>query len=82
MVEPDHTFVEVPCELELGRDDDPAAGRLILTEGGDLSIQFEEGGSHRILTSISLGERLKERMIVEIILLRNSRQQPRHKTSF
>jgi hypothetical protein len=42
-VEPSETFVELSCELELGRDDDPATGKVLLTEGGDLSIQFEEG---------------------------------------
>lgn len=41
--EPSDTFVELPCELNLEEDDDPATGKILLTEGGELSIQFEKG---------------------------------------
>jgi hypothetical protein len=42
-IEYSDTFIELPCELELGNDDDPATGKILLTEGGELSIQFEKG---------------------------------------
>ncbi|WP_154019939.1 hypothetical protein [Halococcus sediminicola] len=46
MVGPNETFLEIPCELELGEGDDPYTGRIILSEGGNLRIEFEEGVVH------------------------------------
>lgn len=42
MTEPDDKFITIPAELNLRRDD-PASGQIVLTEGGNLTIQFEEG---------------------------------------
>jgi hypothetical protein len=43
MINPEDTFFETACELDLHRDDDSANGLITLSEEGELAIQFEEG---------------------------------------
>lgn len=43
MVGKDTPFIQRGSELNLGLDDDPAQGTIVLTEGGDLSVQFDDG---------------------------------------
>ena len=43
MVEKDDLFIQRGCELNLGLDDDPRQGTIVLTEGGDLSVRFDAG---------------------------------------
>jgi hypothetical protein len=42
MVEKDDLFIQRGCELNLGLDDDPCQGTIVLTEGGDLSVRFDD----------------------------------------
>lgn len=43
MVEKDTQYIGKGCDLHLGLDDDPSPGTIVLTEAGDVSIQFEDG---------------------------------------
>lgn len=43
MYNSDNPFQEISAHLNLGKDGDPYLGNIILTEGGELTIEFEEG---------------------------------------
>lgn len=39
----DDLFLEIQADLDVGKDGDPYLGKIVLTEGGELSLQFDEG---------------------------------------
>lgn len=43
MIQSDDTITEIDCELEFEEEKDSYPGRVVLTEDGDLSVQFNQG---------------------------------------